>query len=134
MYFIYLNELINLKPTPMTEQQKLQNAKDAVAKEYGYNNWKHCNENVSFQASTANIIDKVAIKYQQLCEADKWISVDERLPEINDEYLLRCYQAEGFDQYYHRVGYWDDDRFNLDEAHVADDSDNPIRFWKPFSK
>ena len=54
----------------MTEQQQklLQEAKDAVAKENGFESFeKLAGKNIRID----NIYDEVAIKYQQLCEADK---------------------------------------------------------------
>ena len=64
----------------MTEQQKLQNAKDAVAKENGYESFDELFQKLCI---TQHEINQVAIKYQQLCEAE----YIECLTELRNTYL-----------------------------------------------
>jgi len=62
-------------------ENKLQQAKDAVAKSRGLNDWNHLieMERSGYSGLSDKMINEVAIEYNRLC--NEWISVDERLPE-----------------------------------------------------
>lgn len=97
----------------MTEQQKLQNAKQEIAEKYGYGNMEtYLSENWTDE----DVLNDVAIKYQQLCEADKWIDCKVDLPNIETRVLGHttqksiviselCYCEE-------KILHWRDDDFN----------------------
>ena len=80
-------------------ENKLQQAKDTIAKKYGYDSFDEY-----FQKCNVTIfdIDQVAKEYHRLMS--EWVSVDEKLPEVDEEYLLYVYD-EGMEQYFHSVGY-----------------------------
>ena len=67
-------------------ENKLQQAKDTIAKKYGYESFEeipytHISSiNVRYE-NYQDIINDVAIEYNRLC--NEWINVDERLPEID---------------------------------------------------
>ncbi len=107
------------------EKKLLEQAKDAVAKECG---WSDFNDVIKHELdfSPNAIIDSVAIEYNRLC--NEWISVDERLPEIDEEYLLYVYD-EDIEQYFHSVGYFEKSKkvFNTDLCIEM----KSILFWKP---
>jgi len=71
-------------------ENKLQQAKDAVAKKYGYKTFEeipytHLSSiNVRYE-NYQDIVNDVAIEYNRLC--NEWVSVDERLPEIGIDKL-----------------------------------------------
>lgn len=81
-------------------ENKLQQAKDTIAKKYGYANFEQFDDKSTFgyNHDTPKIIDEVAIEYHRLMS--DWVSVDERLPEITDkefndsDYCL-CINMEG---------------------------------------
>jgi len=69
------------------ENKQLQQAKDTIAKKYGYENFEQFDDKSTFgyNHDTPKIIDEVAIEYHRLMS--EWVSVDERLPEIGiDDY------------------------------------------------
>jgi len=88
------------------ENKQLQKAKDTIAKKYGYANFEQFDDKSTFgyNHDTPKIIDEVAIEYHRLMS--EWVSVDERLPEIDEEYLLYVYD-EDMEQYFHSVGYFE---------------------------
>lgn len=118
----------------MTEQQQklLQEAKDAVAKEhlmYSESVWDDV-----LSPDKLKLIESVAIKYNELCEADKWISVDEKEPEDlqsiivkNDSFIIKG----GF---YKSTGKFCNDGFGVLGIKVScTDLDN-FTHWKPSPK
>ena len=88
------------------ENKQLQQAKDTIAKKYGYVNFEQFDDKSTFgyNHNTLKIIDEISIEYHRLMS--EWVSVDERLPEIDEEYLLYVYD-EDMDQYFHSVGYFE---------------------------
>jgi len=69
------------------ENKQLQQAKDTIAKKYGYENFEQFDDKSTFgyNHDTPKIIDEVAIEYHRLMS--EWVSVDERFPEIGiDDY------------------------------------------------
>ena len=64
-------------------ENKLQQAKDTIAKKYGYESFEQFDDKQTFgyNHDTPKIIDEIATEYNHLC--NEWISVDERLPEID---------------------------------------------------
>jgi len=83
------------------ENKQLQQAKDTVAKKHGYGNMEKFLTN---NWAKEDIFDQVAIEYHRLMS--EWVSVNERLPEIDEEYLLYVYD-EDMEQYFHSVGYFE---------------------------
>lgn len=64
---------------------KLQQAKNEIAKELNYKDWETCiNDQPNYNVE--NIMDKVAERYHELMS--EWISVDERLPEKGERVLI----------------------------------------------
>jgi len=110
------------------ENKQLQIAKDTIAKKYGYANFEQFDDKSTFgyNHDTPKIIDEVAIEYHRLMS--EWVSVDERLPEIDEEYLLYVYD-EDMNQYFHTVGYFYKPMkvFNTDLCIEM----KFILFWKP---
>ena len=88
------------------ENKQLQQAKDTIAKKYGYANFEQFDDKSTFgyNHNTPKIIDEISIEYHRLMS--EWVSVDERLPEIDEEYLLYVYD-EDMEQYFHSVGYFE---------------------------
>ena len=88
------------------ENKQLQQAKDTIAKKYGYENFEQFDDKSTFgyNHNTPKIIDEISIEYHRLMS--EWVSVDERLPEIDEEYLLYVYD-EDMEQYFHSVGYFE---------------------------
>jgi len=69
------------------ENKQMQQAKDTIAKKYGYENFEQFDDKSTFgyNHDTPKIIDEVAIEYHRLMS--EWVSVDERFPEIGiDDY------------------------------------------------
>ena len=69
------------------ENKQLQQAKDTIAKKYGYANFEQFDDKSTFgyNHNTPKIIDEISIEYHRLIS--EWVSVDERLPEIGiDDY------------------------------------------------
>lgn len=72
-------------------ENKLQQAKDTIAKKYGYESFEeipytHISSiNVRYE-NYQDIINDVAIEYNRLC--NEWISVRERLPEEYEDVLI----------------------------------------------
>lgn len=69
------------------ENKQLQQAKDTIAKKYGYENFEQFDDKSTFgyNHNTPKIIDEISIEYHRLMS--EWVSVDERLPEIGiDDY------------------------------------------------
>ena len=70
------------------ENKQLQQAKDTIAKKYGYENFEaipynHISSvNVRYE-NYQDIVNEVAIEYHRLMS--EWVSVDERLPEIGQD-------------------------------------------------
>ena len=66
------------------ENKQLQQAKDTIAKKYGYANFEQFDDKSTFgyNHNTPKIIDEISIEYHRLIS--EWVSVDERLPEIID--------------------------------------------------
>ena len=64
-------------------ENKLQQAKDTISKKYGYESFEQFDDKSTFgyNHDTPKIIDEIALEYNRLC--NEWISVDERLPEID---------------------------------------------------
>jgi len=66
----------------------MQQAKDTIAKKYGYENFEaipynHISSvNVRYE-NYQDIVNEVAIEYHRLMS--EWVSVDERLPEIGQD-------------------------------------------------
>ena len=110
------------------ENKQLQLAKDTIAKDFLHSDWEslyiHYQE-IEISISD-EIINKVAIEYHRLMS--EWVSVDERLPEIDEEYLLYVYD-EDMNQYFHTVGYFYKPMkvFNTDSCIEM----KFILFWKP---
>ena len=88
------------------ENKQLQLAKDTIAKKYGYENFEQFDDKSTFgyNHNTPKIIDEISIEYHRLMS--EWVSVNERLPEIDEEYLLYVYD-EDMEQYFHSVGYFE---------------------------
>ena len=89
------------------ENKQLQQAKDTIAKKYGYENYNMAIYGSSREKPMTDIskyVNEVAIEYHRLMS--EWVSVDERLPEIDEEYLLYVYD-EDMEQYFHSVGYFE---------------------------
>jgi len=88
------------------ENKQLQQAKDTIAKKYGYENFEQFDDKSTFgyNHNTPKIIDEISIEYHRLMS--EWVSVNERLPEIDEEYLLYVYD-EDMEQYFHSVGYFE---------------------------
>lgn len=88
------------------ENKQLQIAKDTIAKKYGYANFEQFDDKSTFgyNHNTPKIIDEISIEYHRLMS--EWVSVYERLPEIDEEYLLYVYD-EDMEQYFHSVGYFE---------------------------
>jgi len=65
-------------------ENKLSQAKNEIAKEYGYD----CFDELlnSPQEISQQFLNKVAIRYNELCNA--WVSVDARLPKDNQHILF----------------------------------------------
>jgi len=64
---------------------KLQQAKNEIAKELNYKDWETCiNDQPNYNVE--NIMDKVAERYHELMS--EWISVDDRLPEKGERVLI----------------------------------------------
>ena len=64
---------------------KLQQAKEIIAKELKYKDWETCiNDQPNYNVE--NIMDKVAERYHELMS--EWISVDDRLPEKGERVLI----------------------------------------------
>ena len=84
-------------------ENKLQQAKDTIAKKYGYDDWAIYLAQSSGE-QIERFISEVAIEYHRLMS--EWVSVDERLPEVDEEYLLYVYD-EDMEQYFHSVGYFE---------------------------
>ncbi len=63
--------------------EKLEQSKNEIVKEYGYESFESFDDNSTFgyDHRTPQIMDKVAERYHELM--DEWISVDERLPNKN---------------------------------------------------
>ena len=64
------------------ENKQLQQAKDTIAKKYGYENYNMAIYGSSREKPMADMskyVNEVAIEYHRLMS--EWISVDERLPE-----------------------------------------------------
>jgi len=91
------------------ENKQLQQAKDTIAKKYGYLNFEtipynHISSiNVRYE-NYQDIVNEAIIEYHRLMS--EWVSVNERLPEIDEEYLLYVYD-EDMEQYFHSVGYFE---------------------------
>ena len=70
------------------ENKQLQQAKDTIAKKYGYENYNMAIYGSSREKPMADMskyVNEVAIEYHRLMS--EWVSVDERLPEIGiDDY------------------------------------------------
>ena len=70
------------------ENKQLKQAKDTVAKKYGYENYNMAIYGSSREKPMSDIskyVNEVAIEYHRLMS--EWVSVDERLPEIGiDDY------------------------------------------------
>ena len=69
------------------ENKQLQQAKDTIAKKYGYANFEQFDDKSTFgyNHNTPKIIDEISIEYHRLIS--EWVSVDERFPEIGiDDY------------------------------------------------
>ena len=63
-------------------ENKLQQAKDTIAKKYGYKNFEDL---LSREMINDEHLDEISIEYHRLMS--EWVSVDERLPEIGiDDY------------------------------------------------
>lgn len=69
-------------------ESKLQQAKNEIAKEYGYKDFEDFDDKSTFgyNHKTPEIISDIAIRYNELC--NEWVSVDERLPEIGIGIIL----------------------------------------------
>ena len=70
------------------ENKQLQQAKDTIAKKYGYENYNMAIYGSSREKPMSDMskyINEVAIEYHRLMS--EWVSVDERFPEIGiDDY------------------------------------------------
>ena len=69
-------------------ENKLQQAKDAVAKKYGYKSFEQFDDKSTFgyNHDTPKIIDEIALEYHRLMS--EWVSVDDETPPINIELLV----------------------------------------------
>ena len=67
---------------------KLQQAKDLAAKEYGYESFEQFDDKSTFgyDHRTPEIIQRIAERYHELMS--EWISVDDRLPEKGERVLI----------------------------------------------
>ena len=67
------------------ENKQLQQAKDTIAKKYGYENFEQFDDKSTFgyNHNTPKIIDEISIEYHRLMS--EWVSVNERLPEIGQD-------------------------------------------------
>ena len=70
------------------ENKQLQQAKDTIAKKYGYENFEQFDDKSTFgyNHDTPKIIDEVAIEYHRLMS--EWVSVEIDLPNIEKEVLV----------------------------------------------
>lgn len=70
------------------ENKQMQQAKDTIAKKYGYENYNMAIYGSSREKPMADMskyVNEVAIEYHRLMS--EWVSVDERFPEIGiDDY------------------------------------------------
>ena len=69
-------------------ENKLQQAKDAVAKKYGYKSFEQFDDLSIFgyNHDTPKIIDEISIEYHRLMS--EWVSVEIDLPNIEKEVLV----------------------------------------------
>lgn len=98
-------------------ENKLQQAKDAVAKNYGYESWKEFEDLCDYAKQSERIIKDTAIEYNRLC--NEWISVDEPVnEEIIDEQLILVLEYLDYSRLT-IVGYFDGYEFrNLETGDV----------------
>ena len=76
------------------ENKQLQQAKDTIAKKYGYENFEQFDDKSTFgyNHNTPKIIDEISIEYHRLMS--EWVSVDERLPESGIKVLIQTDYTE----------------------------------------
>ena len=112
--------------------EKLEQAKKEIVKEYGYESFESFDDNSTFwyDQRTPEIINKVAERYHELM--DEWISVDERLPECysNDSIncLVKCdygIVVRPFDKFHNCWNTEDDDDY------YTEAKGGNVTHWKP---
>lgn len=100
-------------------ENKLQQAKDTIAKNYRRNNWQHFKDMSAsgFGGISEKMLEDVAIEYNRLC--NEWISVDEPVnEEIIDEQLILVLEYLDYSRLT-IVGYFDGYEFrNLETGDV----------------
>lgn len=69
-------------------ENKLEQAKNEIAKELGYESFEQFDDKSTFgyDHRTPEMIDKIAERYHELM--DEWISVDDRLPDESGEVII----------------------------------------------
>ena len=101
---------------------KLQQAKNEIAKELNYKDWETCiNDQPNYNVE--NIMDKVAERYHELMS--EWISVDDRLPEFGDRIL--CID-DGVVQI---ANYENNPNISRNKYFFLDEQDEQSSFWIP---
>lgn len=111
-------------------------AKDTVAKEYGYESFEQFDDKSTFgyDHRTPEIIDKIAQKYHELMS--EWVSVDERLPEdennvfaiLDGELCIMSYFS--FQENGETNKFWGYVYDGIDGDAIYDDDYYPTH-WKP---
>lgn len=109
--------------------EKLEKAKEIIAKESGYSSFQSL---VGNNIRIDNIYDEVAIRYHELM--DEWISVDDRLPKVDNT-------INTFGQRVECLVFWENDVYkgtyvNLGTpfwsvSHVSSSSSLNVTHWKP---
>lgn len=77
--------------------EKLEKAKNEVAKELNYDDWNHLNEN-KIKLYTENLMDKVAERYHELIEEDSKKNVMENPTSFFLANILRICNKEQINQ------------------------------------
>lgn len=115
--------------------EKIEQAKDKIAQGYGYNDWKGLEYHYQIMLKSfipKAIWNQVAERYHELM--DEWISVAERLPEVDNT-------INTFGQRVECLVFWENDVYkgtyvNLGTpfwsvSHVSSSSSLKVTHWKP---
>jgi len=111
--------------------EKLEKAKEIIAKELNYKDWETCiNDQPNYKIE--GIMDKVAERYHELM--NDWIGVDDRLPKVDNT-------INTFGQRVECLVFWENDVYkgtyvNLGTpfwsvSHVSSSSSLNVTHWKP---
>jgi|GEM_PF-2504508 len=111
--------------------EKLEQAKEIIARQHGFKSWKGIMINLS-SLNSDKIISQVAERYHELM--DEWISVDDRLPKVDNT-------INTFGQRVECLVFWENDVYkgtyvNLGTpfwsvSHVSSSSSLNVTHWKP---